>query len=176
MSVADPWSDPNVTPPVWPGVRQHTGSVDGRGLRLAMVVSRYNLRFTAELLRGAVDRLLELGTSPNDIHVTWVPGAYEIPAIADMLAASGMYHAILALGCVIRGETPHADLINHTVAVALSDISRKYRCPVVDAVVPAFNEAQAAARCTGPGNRGVYAATVGVYMARLMAELRMMER
>ncbi len=155
------------------GVRQWSGDLDAAGLRFALVVSRYNERFTGALARSAVARLRECGAAPEDIEVFHVPGAYEIPFVVEQIAARRPFDAILALGCVIQGETPHAGLINTTVAAALSEIGRRRGVPVVDTVVPALNEAQAAARChEGPDGRGVYAADTAVEMARLAKILR----
>ncbi len=155
------------------GPREWAGELDAAGLRFALVVSRFNSAWTAALASAAVERLRARGASLADIEIFHVPGAYEIPWVADRLAASRPFDAILALGCVIQGETPHAALINSTVAAALSDIARRRCVPVIDAVVPALNEAQAEARCApGPDNRGLYAADAAVEMARLAKRLR----
>ncbi len=161
-------------PPDLGAVRQTSGSPDATGLRLAIVISRYNLALTGQLLAGAVATLRECGAAEADIEVFWVPGAFEIPTAAEQLAKQGRYSALIALGCVIQGETPHAGLINGTVAAALSDISRRHAIPVVDTVIPANTEAQAVARCTaGPEGRGAYAARTAVEMARLLASIRL---
>lgn len=155
------------------GVRCWRGDLDATGLRFALVVSRYNEELTSILRRTAVARLRQRGAAVSDIEVFEVPGAYEIPFVVEQLAARRPFDAILALGCVIQGETPHAGLINTTVAAALSEIARRHGVPVIDAVVPALNEAQAAARCTeGEHGRGWYAADAAVEMARLAKTLR----
>ena len=155
-------------------VRQLTGGTDASGLRFAIVISRYNLRLTGQLLASAVRTLRECGADEAGIEVFWVPGAFEIPTVAEQLAARHTHHAIIALGCVIQGETPHASLINSTVAAALSDISRRHAVPVVDTVIPALTEAQAEARCRpGSEGRGAYAARTAVEMARLLAAMRL---
>lgn len=155
------------------GVREWSGELDAAGLRFALVVSRFNEGFTAALARAAVDRLRARGAEDKDIEVFRVPGAYEIPFVADRLAATRPFDAIIAIGCVIQGETPHAQLINTTVAAALSDIARRHAVPVIDCVIPALNEAQAAARCApDERNRGLYAADAAVEMARLAKRLR----
>lgn len=165
-------SAPDAAPIDLGGVRQIEGSADAAGLRVAIAVSRFNIQLTSQLMKGAVETLRAAGAAEDDIDVVWVPGAYEIPTVVERLAASGGYAAILALGCVIQGETPHAGLINSTVAAALSDISRRHGVPVIDTVVSAMTEAQAAARCaSGPNCRGVYAARTAVEMARLMPRL-----
>ena len=161
-------------PPDLGAVRQTSGTPDAAGLRFAIVISRYNLPLTGQLLAGAVSTLRQCGAADADIEVFWVPGAFEIPCAAAHLAKQGRFSALIALGCVIQGETPHAGLINDTVAAALSDISRRHSIPVIDTVIPANTEAQAAARCTsGPDGRGAYAARTAAEMARLLAGIRL---
>jgi len=155
------------------GVRRWRGDLDAAGLRFAIVVSRFNEALTSILCRTAAARLRQRGAAPADIEVFQVPGAFEIPFVVEQLAARRPFDAILALGCVIQGETPHAGLINTTVAAALSEIARRHGVPVIDTVVPALNEAQAAARCSEDENgRGWYAADTAVEMARLAKTLR----
>lgn len=173
MHAKTPAPPPPSAPADLGGARQWSGDLDAAGLRFALVVSRFNERYTRALARSAVARLRARGAAVKDVEVFHVPGAYEIPFVAERLAASRPFDAILALGCVIQGETPHAGLINTTVAAALSDIARRRGVPVVDAVVPALNEAQAAARChEGPDGRGNAAADTAVEMARLAKILR----
>lgn len=165
---------PTAAPPDLGAVRQIAGTTDAAGLRFGIVISRYNLALTGQLLAGAVAALKACGAAEADIEVHWVPGAFEIPTLAEQLAKQGRHHALIALGCVIQGETPHAALINMTVAAALSEISRRHAIPVVDTVIPAHTEAQAVARCTsGPDGRGAYAARTAVEMARLLASVRL---
>ncbi len=155
-----------------PGVRQTAGDLGARGLRFALVVSRFNETLTARLAGSALDALAACGAAPGDVEVVWVPGAYEIPFVAERLAADGAFAAVIALGCVIQGETPHAGLVNTEVARGLADIARRHGVPVIDGVVAAHTEAQAVARCTrGPESRGWYAATAAVEMARLCSKL-----
>lgn len=159
------------------GVRRFRGSARGAGLRIGIVVSRYNARHTASLLREAVRELTRLGVQPEAITVAEVPGAFEIPAAISEIVRHHPVEAVIALGCVIQGETPHAALINSTVAARLGEVSERRRLPVVDAVVPVLNEEQARARCgPGPMNRGIYAAQVAVEMARLFERLRVGKR
>ncbi len=161
-------------PPDLGAVRQTSGTPDAAGLRFAIVIARFNLSLTGQLLAGAVATLKQCGAADADIEVFWVPGAFEIPSAAEQLAKQGRYSALIALGCVIQGETPHAGLINSTVAAALSDIARRHAVPVVDTVIPANTEAQAVARCTsGPDGRGAYAARTAAEMARLLASIRL---
>jgi 6,7-dimethyl-8-ribityllumazine synthase len=102
-----------------------------------------------------------------------VPGGYEVPALAEQIAAHGDVDAIVALGAVIEGETPHADMINVQVTHSLTDISRKYGIPVIHEVVAARNMEQAAARCTaGRQSRGWYAGLAAVEMAQVFKQVR----
>ncbi|MCX7817734.1 MAG: 6,7-dimethyl-8-ribityllumazine synthase [Kiritimatiellae bacterium] len=167
------WTSSRGAPKLPAGVRRIAGRLSGAGVRIGVVVSRYNARYTAELLRSAVRELGRLGVRAGDITVVEVPGAFEIPSAAAELAQHHPVEAIIALGCVIQGETPHASLINRTVALRLSELSQRHRLPIVDAVVPVLSEEQARARCApGPDNRGSYAARVAVEMARLFERLR----
>lgn len=171
------WSCRGGGPRLPAGVKRLRGNASGRGLRIGLVVSRYNARHTSSLLRAAVRELMRLGVRPTAITVAEVPGAFEIPAAVSEMTLHHPVDAVIALGCVIQGETPHASLINSTVAARLSELSERRRLPVVDAVVPALNEDQARARCApGPANRGVYAAHVAVEMARLFERLRAGDR
>lgn len=174
MQTADrSWTCRGGGPRLPSGVRRITGAAKGRGLRIGIVVSRYNARHTAALLIAAVRELIRLGVRAGEITVVEVPGAYEIPSAIAALVDQHRLDALIALGCVIQGETPHASLINTTVAMRLSELSDRYRLPIVDAVVPALTEEQALARCAlGSRSRGRYAAQVAVEMARLFEQLR----
>lgn len=155
------------------GVEQIVGNFDAQGVRFSMVVSRFNQAYTGKLLGAAVTCLLEHGARPEDIHVVWVPGAYEVPSMVDWLARRGGASAILALGLVIEGETPHADLINGEVARALSVISMTYEVPVIHEVVAVRNESQAEARCTEDRkSRGWYAAMAAIEMVRVYEKVK----
>lgn len=152
--------------------RQWTGRLDAAGLRIGLVVSRYNEALTSILVRSAVEALIHHGAAAGDVEVAWVPGAYEIPLVVETLARTRRFHALIALGCVIQGETPHASLINTAVANALLDIARGAGVPVIDCVVSANTPAQAEARCRpGREGRGWYAACAAVGMARLLSAL-----
>lgn len=155
-----------------PGVRVYSGDRTGVGLRIGIVSARYNEKLTGALARSCVQELTSLGVSPERIELAWVPGAYEAPYILDQWARSDRFDALIALGCVIQGETPHAGLISTEVTRALSEIARQTRVPVVDTVVSANTLAQAEVRCTeGPEGRGRYAARTAVEMARLQARI-----
>lgn len=165
---------PGINPPDagLPGARICRGDLRGKGLRVGVVAARYNEALTGRLVRGCLRELAALGVPPARVELAWVPGAYEVPFVADLWARSGRFDALIGLGCVIQGETPHAGLINAEVARALSEIARLRRVPVIDTVVCANTPAQAEVRCAeGPAGRGAYAARAAVEMARLRAVL-----
>lgn len=154
--------------PAFPGVSVFQGDERGIGLRVGIVCARFNPELTGALARGCVAELGRLGVAPDRIALAWVPGAYEVPYVIDRWARSRKFDALIGLGCVIQGETPHAGLINAEVARALAEIARLRDVPVIDTVVSANTPAQAAARCTDlPDGRGAYAARAAVEMARL---------
>ncbi len=148
------------------------GVLSAEGRRFGLVVSRFNSEYTDALRSGAVQALHKHGASNESVETAWVPGALEIPLIVERWAASGRFHALLALGCVIEGETPHADLISRQITRALSNSSLRHGVPVINEVVSTRNEAQARARCTsGREGRGWYAGCAALEMADLWARL-----
>ena len=147
------------------------GALSAKGLKIALVASRFNSFLTEQLVKGAVDAFTRLGGSEKDIKLVRVPGAYELPLAAKKLAASKV-DAVVALGAVVRGATPHADLINETTARAFSEISLESGVPVVDGVVSADNLEQAVERCgTKQGNKGSSAMFAAVEMADVMKRI-----
>ncbi len=143
------------------------------GRRFAIAVSRFNDFLTKQLVGGAVDCLVRHGADDGDITVVWVPGANELPQAAQMLAASGKWEAVIALGAVVQGATPHADLINTQVSKALSDLALRTGVPVINGVVCAGNLEQAIERCgTKAGNKGWNAAQAAIEMVNLFAALK----
>lgn len=137
--------------------------------RFGIVVSRFNDFFTRQLMRGAVDCLERHGAKTAQVTVVWVPGAFEIPLAIQKLALSKKFDALIAIGTVIQGATPHAGLIGSQVARALSQISLKENLPVIDGVVTADNLDQAIERSgSKAGNRGWNAALAAIEMANLM--------
>lgn len=136
-------------------MREITGQINASGMKIAIVVSRFNSFFTEQLLKGAVDCFLRHGGGDDDLTVVRVPGANESPIVTDKLASSGNYDAVVVLGAVIQGATPHAELINGTVARALSQIALKSGIPVLNGIVCAQNLEQAIERSgTKQGNKG----------------------
>lgn len=136
-------------------MREIVGKLDAAGMKLALVVSRFNSFFTEQLVKGAEDCFVRHGGAGDDLTLVRVPGANEVPNVAQKLAASGKYQAVVALGAVIQGATPHADLINGTVARALSKIALDTGVPVLNGIVAAQNLEQAIERAgTKHGNKG----------------------
>jgi len=155
------------------GIRQVTGSLDAGPYAFAIVVSRFNVELTSALLMASVTCLQKHGAAAERITVVWVPGAFEIPTALELLAAQGTHDALIALGAVIQGETPHAGLINTEVNRSLSEIARRHHVPVIDGVVMTHSMEQAVARCTtGEKSRGWYAAKAAIEMAHVTAALK----
>jgi 6,7-dimethyl-8-ribityllumazine synthase len=152
--------------------------------RFAIVVSRFNESITSRLLEGAVQTLTAHGVADDHIDVAWTPGAFEIPTVANRLAASGRYAAVICLGAVIRGETTHDQYINRAVSTALCEIGVHYGLPVLFGILTCNTLEQAIARSGGQaattgkdqagahlGNKGVDCAKAALEMVDLMANL-----
>ena len=148
------------------------GAQAAAGGRFAIVVSRYNESITGKLLSGAVETLLSQGVADDAIDVAWVPGAWEIPLLAQRFAESRKYAAVLCLGAVIRGETTHDVHINRQVSLSLGRISLETRIPVLFGVLTCNNLEQAIHRSGGNvGNKGVECAQAALEMASLLEQL-----
>ena len=136
-------------------MKEINGNLNATGMKMAIVVSRFNSFFTEQLVKGAEDCFIRHGGSADDLTLVRIPGANETPAVVQKLAKSGGYDAVIALGAVIQGATPHADLINGTVARALSKIALDTGIPVLNGIVAAQNLEQAIERAgTKQGNKG----------------------
>lgn len=143
------------------------------GKRFGIVVSRFNDFLTRQLVGGACDCLKRHGGDEEAVTLVWVPGANEIPQAVQCLAQQGQVDAIMALGAVIQGATPHADLINTQVSRSLSDLSLRTGVPVINGIVCASTLEQAIERCgTKAGNKGWNAAQAAIEMANVMAALK----
>lgn len=152
--------------------RNYEGSYDGRHLRVAVVASRFNETIGKRLLDGALDCLRKHGVREDEISVAWVPGAYELPLAARRFAASGEVDAVVCVGAVIRGETPHFDFVAQSAARGISDVARDTGVPVTFGVLTTDDSAQAAERAGGKmGNKGFEAALAALEMANLVSEL-----
>ena len=153
-------------------MRQYTTSGDASKLRFGVVVSRFNHLVSVKLLEGCRRELEKRGAGPDDIDVAWVPGAFEIPHVARTLARSGRYDALVTLGAVIRGGTPHFDYICRGVTDGVREVIRDTSVPVAFGVLTADDVEQALARAGGSeGNKGEEAARAAVEMARLCPQL-----
>lgn len=142
------------------------------GLRFGIVVARFNHAISSALLEGCVQELLQRGAASDAIHVAWVPGAFEIPFVARALAASGRYDAIVTLGAVIRGGTPHFDYVCRAATDGVREAARDTGVPVLFGVLTTDDVEQALARCGGlEGNKGSEVGLAAVEMARLRASL-----
>jgi 6,7-dimethyl-8-ribityllumazine synthase len=151
---------------------EFTGAPHGEGRRFAVVGSRFNFEITSKLLEGAVSCLVKHGATFEDVDVVWVPGAWELPVTIERLLASDRYHAIVAVGAVIRGETAHFDYIAGEAARGLADLQREFNVPIGFGVLTTDTDAQAEARAGGThGNKGWDAALAALEMADLFARL-----
>ncbi|MFV1978451.1 MAG: 6,7-dimethyl-8-ribityllumazine synthase [Myxococcota bacterium] len=150
----------------------YESSEDASGLRFAVVVSRFNQLISVKLLDACSAELIRCGARREDIDVAWVPGAFEIPLVARALASSGRYDALVTLGSVIRGETPHFDYVCRGVTDGLREVMRDTALPVGFGVLTTDDVGQALARAGGEkGNKGEEAARAAIEMARLMTRL-----
>lgn len=149
-------------------MKEIVGNLSAQGMKFGIAVSRFNSFFTEQLLKGAEDCLLRHGAAPDDIVFVRVPGASEIPFALKRMLKAGSFDAVMALGCVIQGATPHADLIEQQVARALTQLSLEYDKPVTGGLVTANNLEQAIERAgTKMGNKGWDAAAAAIEMAAL---------
>ena len=150
-------------------MKEVNGSLEAKGLKIGIVVSRFNSFLTEQLVKGAQDAFVRLGGDEKNLVLVRVPGAYELPLAAKKLAAKKGLDAIVALGAVVQGATVHADLINETTARAFNVISLETGVPILDGVVSAENLEQAVERCgTKQGNKGFSAMQSAIEMANLL--------
>ncbi|MBN6885696.1 6,7-dimethyl-8-ribityllumazine synthase [Cytobacillus horneckiae] len=148
------------------------GNLVGTGLKVAVVVSRFNEFITNKLLSGAQDALKRHDVAEDDVTIVWVPGAFEIPLTAKKLAESGKYDAVVALGTVIRGATPHFDYVNAEVAKGVAATAMQTGIPVIFGVLTTDSIEQAIERAgTKAGNKGWDAAVNAIEMGNLYKSL-----
>lgn len=151
---------------------EYHGDLDAAGQRFAIVVSRYNDSITKRLLSGAVTTLTEHGVQDADVEIAWVPGAWELPLIAQRCAESRRYTAVICLGAVIRGETTHDQHINRQVSLSLGDISLRTGIPIAFGLLTCNSVEQAINRAGGThGNKGSECALAALEMANLLRTL-----
>ena len=148
------------------------GKLDAKGLRVGLLVSRFNSFISDRLVEGAIDALLRHGAEKDDINLVRVPGAYEIPSAAKKMAESGRYDAIVCLGAVIRGATPHFDYVSAEVSKGVATVSLDSGIPVAFGVLTTDTIEQAIERAgSKAGNKGFDAAMAAVEMANLYKAL-----
>jgi len=152
--------------------KQYEGSLLGAGLKFGIVVSRFNEFITSRLLDGAKDALYRHGVKLEDVEVAWTPGSFEIPLVAKKMAESGRYDAVICLGAIIRGATPHFEYVAAEASKGISRVSLESGIPLVYGVITTDNLEQAIERAgTKEGNKGFAAATHAIEMANLMKNL-----
>ncbi len=149
------------------------GKVSAEGLRFAIVVSRFNDFISSRLMEGAMDALLRHGAKEDQVSLVKVPGAFEIPLVAKKLAESGNYDAVICLGAVIRGSTPHFDYVAAEVSKGIAAVALESKVPVTFGVLTTDNLEQAIERAgSKSGNKGWDAAMAAMEMANLFKELK----
>lgn len=147
--------------------------MNGRGLRVAVVVARFNEFVTKRLLEGAVETLARHGVSDDDITLAWVPGSFELPVVAKSFGQSGQFDAVICLGAVIRGETDHYEMVANQAAAGISAAGRETGIPTVFGVLTTENMEQAINRAGGKsGNLGSNAALAAIETARLVHAIK----
>ena len=149
------------------------GNLIAKGLKFALVVSRFNEFISSKLLDGAEDALVQHGVAEEDISVFWVPGSFEIPPIAKKIAGSKKYDAVICLGTVIRGETPHFDYISNEVAKGVAQVALSENKPCIFGIITADTLEQAIERAgTKSGNKGRDAAFSAIEMVNLYKKIK----
>ena len=150
-------------------MKTYEGSLVAKSMKVAIVAARFNEFITSKLIGGAMDGLSRHGVQENDVHLAWVPGAFEIPLIASKLAASGKYDAVICLGAVIRGSTSHYDYVCAEVSKGIAQVSLQSQIPVLFGVLTTDTIEQAIERAgTKAGNKGYDCALSAIEMVDLL--------
>ncbi len=153
-------------------IKVYEGNLVAEGLKFGIVVGRFNEFISSKLLGGAIDGLVRHGAKESDIEAAWVPGAFEIPLIAKKMADSKKYDAVICLGAVIRGSTPHFDYVANEVSKGIGKVTLDSGIPVVFGVLTTDTIEQAIERAgTKAGNKGYDAAVTAVEMANLLKSI-----
>ena len=148
------------------------GNLIGTGIKVGIVVTRFNEFITSKLLSGAIDGLKRHGVAESDIDVAWIPGAYEIPLVAKKMAESTKYHAVITLGAVIRGATPHFEYVSAEVSKGVAVTSLETGVPIIFGVLTTDSIEQAIERAgTKAGNKGYDAAVTAIEMVNVFKEV-----
>ena len=149
-----------------------SGKMDATGKKFGIVVSRFNEFITGKLLDGALDSLVRHNADEKNISVAWVPGSFEIPSVALKLAESKKFDAVICLGCVIKGDTPHFDYIAAEVSKGIANVGMKTGMPVIFGVITTDNIEQSIERAgTKSGNKGAQAAESAIELINLYAQI-----
>jgi 6,7-dimethyl-8-ribityllumazine synthase len=152
--------------------KEYQGKLVGKGLKFGVVISRFNEVITKRLLNGAKDSFLRHDVDENDIDISWTPGCMEIPLVAKKMAETGSYNAIVCLGAVIRGGTPHFEYVASEVNRGISRVGLDTGVPVIQGIITADTLEQAVERAGAKeGNRGFAAATSAIEMANLLKNM-----
>ena len=152
--------------------RTYEGKLLAEGIKFGIVVSRFNEFITKKLLEGALDALARHGAKTDDVAIAWVPGTFEVPVIAQKMASSKKYDAVICLGAVIRGATPHFDYIASEVTKGVAQVGMQTGVPTIYGVITADTIEQAIERAgTKIGNKGFDAAEAAIEMANLVREM-----
>ena len=147
----------------------YEGKLVAQGLKIGIIVARFNEFIGGKLLSGALDGLRRHGVEESEIEIAWVPGAFEIPLVAKKLAKSGKYDAVICLGAVIRGSTPHFDYVSSEVTKGIASVSMETEIPVIFGVLTTDSIEQAIERAgTKAGNKGYDAAVTAIEMSNLL--------
>lgn len=150
-------------------MKVYEGKLVAQGLKFGIIIGRFNEFIGAKLLSGALDGLMRHGVAENDIEIAWVPGAFEIPLIAKKMAKSKKYDAVICLGAVIKGATPHFDYVSSEVSKGVASASLETEVPVIFGVLTTDTIEQAIERAgTKAGNKGYDAAVSAIEMANLL--------
>jgi 6,7-dimethyl-8-ribityllumazine synthase len=148
------------------------GKLDAKGLKFGVVIARFNEFISGKLLSGCLDGLKRHGADDNDVEIVWSPGAFEIPVIAKKMVTTKKFDAVICLGAVIRGATPHFDYVAAEVSKGVAHVGLETGLPVIFGVLTTDNLEQAIERAgTKSGNKGFDAALAAIEMANLMREL-----
>lgn len=153
-------------------MRTIEGNLIGQGLKFGIVAGRFNEFIGSKLISGAIDALIRHGVEEDNIEITWVPGAFEIPLAAKKLAKSNRYDAVICLGAVIKGSTPHFDYVSSEVSKGVAHVALETEKPVIFGVLTTDTIEQAIERAgTKAGNKGYDAAVTAIEMANLLKQI-----
>jgi 6,7-dimethyl-8-ribityllumazine synthase len=153
-------------------MHEHRGSLDGSGLRFVVVAARFNERVVKSLVDGALDAFARAGVRSDDVQLAWVPGAFELPVAAGAAARLGLADAVVCLGAVVRGETPHFDYVAGQAAAGIARLGLDTGVPVLFGVLTTDDAAQAEARAGGKaGNKGADAALAAIETVHVLRSL-----